>query len=403
MHVTFLFSGGSEAVDAVIQVWYSLRVSESDFLQLMSALEELGATRDLETLTSNFMNVDDPDQFSELKRVWRTWIQLSTKKGRWVTEMRKAAFEADDKVEAVMRNYLMAIPPNHRESVELWRAEGIFTSQCDASSLTRENMTFTGSHFMLKNSKGDYDFSPRPCVLPFQGWDYQEVSKTTSDDSLPKMYGVYLSKILRKCVERLSRSKVKLHIVLSNCVQIEPFLPSELSYDRITTSNLCDYISLTSILSQFKAKLNSNNSHSVLITEIIKWQVGFFPEIGTKILRSSDDPAYKEAVLQDTNNPLLLFSGPNSYREYHNVIPEFQLYLRAALLESRSDNELCSLEKRNKLPSIKAIVTALGLELRDYVRNENKVFPFKWAVNCRRVTRMKGYEFALEWKLPTPT
>ena len=369
----------------------------------MSALEELVATHDLKTLTSDVMNVADPGHLSDLKKVWRTWIELSTKKGRWMTEMRKAAFAEDGAVEEVMHNYLRAIPPNHRESVELWRAEGIFTSQCEASSLTRENMTFTGSHFTFKNSKGDYDFSSRPCVLPFQGWDYQEVSKTTFDDSLPKMYGVYLSKILHKCVERLGRGEVKLHIALCNCLQIEPFLPSELSYDRITTSNLCDYISFTSILSQFKAKLNSNNSHSVLITEIIKWQVGFFPKIGTKILRSSDDPAYKEAVLQDTNNPSLLQAGANSYREYHNVIPEFQMYLRAALLESRIDNELISSEKRNILPSIKAIVAALGLELRDYVRNENKVFPFKWAVNCRRVTRMKGYEFALEWKLPTPT
>ena len=391
----FSFSGGSEAVDAVIRVWYSLRVSESDFSQLMSALEELVVARDLETLTSDFMNVADPGQFSELKRVWRTWIELSAKKGHWVTEMRKTAFKEDPGVEDVMQNYLMAISPNHSKSVELWHAEGIFPSQCEASSLTRENMTFTG--------KDDFNFSPTPCVLPFQGWDYQEISKTTFDDSLPKMYGVYLSKILHKCVERLGRSEVKLHIALSNCLQIEPFLPSELSYDRITTSNLCDYISFTSILSQFKAKLNSNNSHSVLITEIIKWQVGFFPKIGTKILRSSDDPAYKEAVLQDTNNPSLLQAGANSYREYHNVIPEFQMYLRAALLESRIDNELISLEKRNILPSIKAIVAALGLELRDYVRNENKVFPFKWAVNCRRVTRMKGYEFALEWKLPTPT
>ena len=109
-----------------------------------------------------------------------------------------------------------------------------------------------------------------------------------------------------------------------------------------------------------------------------------------------NDPRYREAVLEDTKTPSVLEAGLISYREYHYVIPDLQLYLRAALIESRS-----SLEKRNKLPSMKAIVTSLGLELRDYVRNENRVFPFKWAVNCRRVTRMKGFEFALEWKLLT--
>lgn len=128
----------------------------------------------------------------------------------------------------------------------------------------------------------------------------------------------------------------------------------------------------------------------------------FSEETGMKILRSLDDPRYIKAVLEDTRNPSLLQAGLLSYREYHNVIPESQLYLRAALIESRSDNELSSTEKTNKLPSIKAIVTTqLGLELRDYVRNENRAFPFKWAVNCRRVTRLKGFEFALEWKLPT--
>ena len=101
-------------------------------------------------------------------------------------------------------------------------------------------MTFTGSSFKFENGQGDYNFSPRPCVLPFQGWDYEEVRKTSSDDSLPKMYGVYLRKILLKCVERLCRGEVKLHIILSNCLQMEAFLPSGLSYDRITTSNLCD-------------------------------------------------------------------------------------------------------------------------------------------------------------------
>lgn len=353
------------------------------------------ATPELKTLTSDFMNVADPGQFSELKKVWRTWIELSAKKGSCVTEMRKAAFDKNEEVEGVMKNYLIAIPQNHKKSVEMWRAEGIFTSQCEASSLTRENMTFTGSSFKkLESSEEDYNFSLCPCVLPFQGWDYEEVRKTGLDDSLPKMYGVYLRKILLKCVERLC--EVKLHIALSKCLQIKPYLPSGLSYDRITTSNLCDYISLTSMLTQFKAYLNQNNSYSILITETINWQVIFFQETCAKILGSIIDSRYDEAVLEDTKIPSLLEAGLHSYREYHSVIPEFQLYLRAALIES-----LSSLEKTNTLPSIKVIVTTLGLELRDYVRNKNRVFPFKWAVNCRRVTRMKGFEFALEWKLPT--
>ena len=98
-------------------------------------------------------------------------------------------------------------------------------------------------------------------------------------------------------------------------------------------------------------------------------------------------------VCEDTNNP--------SLAEYYNYIPYFQLYLRAALIESHSDEELDFLTKKNKLPSIKAIAATLGLELRNYVRNENTVFPFKWDVNCRRVNFKTGDEFTLEWKLPS--
>ena len=83
-----------------------------------------------------------------------------------MTVMRKAAFEKDGGVEEVITRSL----------------SGIFTSQCEASSLTRENMTFTGSCFSeLETSKEDYNFSPRPCILSFQGWDYEEVRKTGLD------------------------------------------------------------------------------------------------------------------------------------------------------------------------------------------------------------------------------
>lgn len=49
------------------------------------------ATPELKVLTSDFMNVADPGQSSELKKVWRTWIEFSAKKGSCVTEMRRAA------------------------------------------------------------------------------------------------------------------------------------------------------------------------------------------------------------------------------------------------------------------------------------------------------------------------
>jgi len=109
---------------------------------------------------------------------------------------------------------------------------------------------------------------------------------------------------------------------------IEPFLPVELKYDRITTSNLSDYISFTGIL----AKLNTNNNHSVLVTEVINWG-NYLPDVRDEIKENYTELA--EKVVQDTNNPLLVLTNLISLVEYHNLVPDFQLYLRAALVRVR--------------------------------------------------------------------
>ena len=125
------------------------------------------------------------------------------------------------------------------------------------------------------------------------------------------------------------------------------------------------------------------------------------PEVKADILLKA--PELTPEVVKDTTNPLLVATGHlTSLIEYHNIIPDFHLYLRAALIESYSETELESFRRQRKnLPSIKTIIVDLGLELRDYARNENTVFPFKWAVNCSRVNLNKGHQFTLEWTIPT--
>jgi len=132
------------------------------------------------------------------------------------------------------------------------------------------------------------------------------------------------------------------------------------------------------------------------VTEVLNWGK-YWPEVCDEMRKKYTELA--EKVVRDTNNPLLVLTNLISLVEYHNLIPDFQLYLRAALVESRSEEELASFAKKKRLPSIKTIVAALGLELRDYVRKENTTFPAKWAVNCRHVNLLSGDEFSLEWKL----
>ena len=67
---TFRLAGQNDGIGTVIRIWYSLRISESDFLLLMSGLQDLLDASDLNTLTNGFMKMVSVDQLGKLKGVW---------------------------------------------------------------------------------------------------------------------------------------------------------------------------------------------------------------------------------------------------------------------------------------------------------------------------------------------
>ena len=103
------------------------------------------------------------------------------------------------------------------------------------------------------------------------------------NDSLPEMFSTYLSYIMNKCIDKMRSGRVKLQVILCDCMMIDQFLPVDLRYDRIATSNLSDYISLPSLLTKFKEYLNVSNSHSVLMTEMHNWVDDYLPEVKADI------------------------------------------------------------------------------------------------------------------------
>ena len=237
-------------------------------------------------------------------------------------------------------------------------------------------------------------------VLPFTGWDFSAIKKICHVGSLPKMYSIYLSQNIHKVVEKLRKYQVKFQFILADILNIETFLPASLKYDRITTSNLWDFCSLTVLLTKFKGFLNGTNPHAVMLTETDNWVRNFMPEVVHVLpqLWGIDDLIWK--ALQDTQNAELAnSSGMSAVVEYFNITREFLMFLRASLLTSSTDKDLASLKRKKKIPSLKSLVGSLGLHLRDFTKNENTVFPFKWALNCRRVNMLRGFERTLEWKL----
>ena len=382
----------------MIRVWYSLCISEEDFSLLLSALQDL-VTTDLRTLTEDVMEIS-ADQLSKLRDVWVTWLRLAQRKGPWVAKLRQEAISRNLGREGGIETYLHAIPKKHRISAQRFFNTGIFPSTENAKELRRQNPTLTGRGYHWLSNTPEYHYSIPMDVLPFTGWDFSAIKKICDVDSLPEMYSTYLSQNIHKVVEILRKNQVKFQFILADIINIEPFLPASLKYDRIATSNLWDYCPLTVLLTKFKGFLNGTNPHSVMLTETDNWVRNFMPEVVHVLpqLWGIDDLIWK--ALQDTKNPELAnSSGMSAVVEYFNITSEFLVFLRASLLISSTDKDLASLKRKKRIPSLKSLVGSLGLHLRDFTRNENTVFPFKWALNCRRVTMLRGFERTLEWKL----
>ena len=272
----------------------------------------------------------------------------------------------------------------------------------NTKELKRENPTLTGRGFQRFFRNSDFHYSLPTDVLPFTGWDYNAVKKICHDKSITRMYSIYISLVLNKSMEKLRRNRIKCYFILSDFLNVEAFLPADLRYDRITTSNLWDYYPLTVLLTKFKGMLNTTNPNAVMSTEAINWVRNYMPEVIHLLpnMIGLDDLVQK--ALKDTRNPELAnLSGMSAVVEYLNLTQQFVMFLRASLLFPNTDEDLASLKGKKKIPSLKSLVASLGLHLRDFVRCENTVFPFKWALNCRRPTMLRGYERTLEWKLLT--
>jgi len=373
-------------------------ISEEDFSLLLSALQDL-VTTELHALTKDVMEIS-ADQLSKLRGVWVTWLRLAQRKGPWVAKLRQEAISRDLGRDPGIETYLHAIPKEHRISAQRFFNTGIFPSTENAKELRRQNPTLTGRGYQWSSNTTEYYYGIPTDVLPFTGWDFSAIKKSCHVDSLPEMYSIYLSQIIHKVVEKMKKDQVKFQFILADTRNIETFLPASLKYDRITTSNLWDYCSLTGLLTKLKGFLNGTNPHAVMLTETQNWVRDFMPEMLHVLpqLWGIDDLTRK--ALQDTQNPELAnSSGVSAVVEYINITSEFLMFLRASLLTSSTDKDLTSLKRKKRIPSVKSLVASLGLDLRDFTRNENTVFPFKWALNCRRVTMLRGFERTLEWKL----
>ena len=118
------------------QIWYSLRLSEEDYQLVIRTLHELIQAPGLEEVTSGAMKMDR-GQLQRLAEVWRTWLDLSSRQGDWITQAGRRCFNEDFEHKEGVDMYLNEIPAEHKKSASDWFANGIlslgklsFTSCC---------------------------------------------------------------------------------------------------------------------------------------------------------------------------------------------------------------------------------------------------------------------------------
>ena len=393
--VHFHLTGGEQIAKSVTQMWYSLRLSEEDFKLVMCTLQELIHASSLEGLTRGIMRMEQ-DHLHTLVQVWHTWLYLGSREGQWITEKRQRKVESYPGSEKGIKLYLDQIPEEHKESASDWFANGILLPKALRKELTRENVTLTGfPNAYLNQTDVPYQFSYilDPSVIPFTSWDYKDVKQHFHCASLLKMYSQYVSHLLETCVATLASGKVKFHFMLCDCMEMSSFLSPNRKYDRVTTSNVADYLPLTNILDMCKPLLNTANTSAVIITEFHNWHER--TSLNEKLLShfSQLSQSFHQKVLEDTQNPAIAFSqGRVAFMDYYDLSEEFIQFLRAALLVDHKIKD-----KVNRQRTWSSVADYNGLVARDFLRCQNRVFPAKWMQNCCRVTMMSGFERAVEW------
>ena len=376
---------------SVTQIWYSLRLSGKDHQLVISTLQELIHSSSLEELTRGILKIEQ-DQLNKLTQVWRTWLDLSSRQGNWITEARRKRFQSFDAMVG-MELYLEEIPKQHKKSASDWFSNGILLSKESQKGLPHENFTLTGSDFLFNHNKGAFSYILQSSANPFSSWDYKDVQQLSQSTSILKLYSEYVTHVLKKCVYKLATGQVKFHFLLCSCMEMAPFLPPDRKYDRVTTSNIADYVPLANLLDTCKPLLNPTNPSAVIITEFQNWVV--LTDLITQAEKRAHDmgrgDSFRRKVLEDTKNPAIAYStARQAFTEYHDHSPEFIMFLRAALVASEVP------DKRGRR-TWTSVADYNGLIARNFLRCQNRVFPAKWQLNCRRVTMLNGFERTLEW------
>ncbi len=409
-------------------LWYSLHLTEKQFNFVIDSLKVLVNinSENLASITGGVIHISDIDLLI-LREVWQKWLVMNCRRdhpdGTKLKQQRAQMFSEDIISAEGIRVYKQQIQKKYHRSVDDWIHNGVFVpAGFDRSTLCHDNPTLTGRKIgkspwhIGESLRGEYktpkDFAFVYCIptdlWPFGAWDFLEIQdfKTSTSKSLIDIYFQYIAGCINETILLLSSSRVNICVINCDCVNLKDKLKTDegkmvLSFDRIFTSNVADYIGTRTLLKAMEPLLNPANKHSVIVTQYWNWY-GLFPESlvdhDTHVTDGTNAKCL-ESAQKDTKQA---FSATNASRfwvqEYFNSNKWFLMYLRADLLACTTDDR--SNSKARKTPSFQEVKNVGNLRMRDFRHGLNKVVPFRYRRNIRPVNMLRGMSRMIEWYIP---
>ncbi|XP_033635457.1 uncharacterized protein LOC117296566 isoform X1 [Asterias rubens] len=411
MLVRFADTEGIES--SLTTIWYSVHITKKEYDLIKTSLDELiqMTPQSLTEVTQGLVKVQGED-LELMSQVWGKWKSLECRRKNNMSinlrQQRKALLQKENAMTGLFL-YIFALAPNETAPMKAWVDHGMFLpTEAKEKDMPFDNPTITGKTSLMGKlylTKEHVQKDPKDHLLmyciksdsfPFVVWDCLRVreSETRPCSSPMVMYHSYITNLLQKVKSLIQQQRLYIQISLVDCMDF-PSVHKSLKmseYDRISTSNLTDYVGIAQLLQLFKPLLNSSNKFSVIVTEAMNW-IRYLPDGNIKMLMMS--PEYvrcEKACREDTDSSMTI--GISNLRDYFNNTPHFLLYLRAQIMAGGVGGQPLT-----NVPSFEEVMKYNGLQMRDFRKKLNHLVPFQYRVNARVLTMMNGNDRAVEWCL----
>lgn len=384
-----------EKASSISTIWLSLQLSGEDYSLLQETLKRL-VVMDSDMLKKQTEGIIDVGIgcYDNLREVWNEWGKLPCRIGDEscikVLEERNDIFNASEKIKNTMPSFFDDVPTRHIPSMRKWFHNGIILpTQYSDEELIYFNPTFTGRgkvNARRGQSPSSYKFvyCVRWDCLPYQIWDYLEMVKFHSSDSITEMCHVFTTHVVSKSMNMMRDKRLYFIISCEDFLFLESVtseLDHKAGYDRIFASNLIDYHGIATVVNVLEPYLNETNPYAVLLTETFNWHF----EIEGAVWEAD-----KNKLSYDTLKSIPNMKKSSYCAEYYDNTLYFLSYLRGDRLN-------WTFLPVRRIPKLSEVSICSGLKMRDFRKERNHVVPFFNRVAARPVNVLTGLVRTLEW------